>query len=151
MSATNTVAQPMEKPTASPIKTMEAEPTFAQGEGTVGQAMEKPTALPPQKMMNATQSQPGSDFTPIVAVVNKLNGTFNKLLSAIELRLKKNDVNSQLKKITELISLINDNLAAEEEEEATEGGGRSRMKRGKKTLRNLRMKKGKKTLRNRRA
>ena len=151
MSATNTVAQQVEKPIASPPKAMEGDPTFTQGDSTVGQVMEKPIPRSPQKMMNATQSQAGSDFTPVVAVVNKLNGTFNKLLTAIELRLKKNDVNSQLKKITELISLINDNLTPEEEEEATEGGGRTRVKRGKKTLRNLRMKKGKKTLRNRRS
>ena len=136
MSATNTVAQPMEKPIASPIMTMEGEPTFAQG-------VEKPTASPiKMEMSPATQPQAGSDLTPIVTVINNLNGTFNKLLTAIEVRLKRNDINSQLKKITELISLINDNLAAEEEEEATEGGGRTRR---------LRMKKGKKTLRNRRA
>lgn len=80
-------------------------------------------------------AQSSSDLTLIVAAVNNLNATFNKLLSSIENRLKKNDVIPQLKTMTKFISEINDSLP-----EPSYGGGtrRSRMKKGKKTLRNRR-------------
>lgn len=82
-----------------------------------------------------TRAQPGTDLTLIVAAVNNLNATFNKLLSSIESRLKKNDVIPQLKKMNGFISEINDSMPI-----PTAGGGtrRSRMKKSKKTLRNRR-------------
>jgi hypothetical protein len=71
------------------------------------------------------------DIRPITIAVNNLNTTINKVLTAIESRLKKNDVNSQLKKMTEFISQINDSLPA-----ATEGGGTRRLRmKGKKMSR----------------
>ena len=75
------------------------------------------------------------DIRPITIAVNNLNTTINKVLTAIESRLKKNDVNSQLKKMTEFISQINDSLPA-----PTEGGGtrRANIKKRKKTLRRYR-------------
>jgi hypothetical protein len=65
--------------------------------------------------MAATNSS--IDIRPITIAVNNLNTTINKVLTAIESRLKKNDVNSQLKKMTEFISQINDSLPVQE------GGG----------------------------
>ena len=72
------------------------------------------------------------DIRPITIAVNNLNTTINKVLTAIESRLKKNDVNSQLKKMTQFISEINDSLPM-----PTSGGGtrRANIKKQKKTLR----------------
>jgi len=91
-----------------------------------------PAGLMPAGPMPARATNSSIDIRPITIAVNNLNTTINKLLTAIESRLKKNDVNSQLKKMTEFISEINDSLPA-----PTEGGGtrRANMKKRKKTLR----------------
>jgi hypothetical protein len=72
------------------------------------------------------------DIRPITIAVNNLNTTINKVLTAIESRLKKNDINSQLKKMTQFISEINDSLPM-----PASGGGtrRANIKKRKKTLR----------------
>ena len=86
--------------------------------------------IPADGEMMATHST--IDIRPITIAVNNLNTTINKVLTAIESRLKKNDVNSQLKKMTQFISEINDSLPM-----PTSGGGtrRANIKKQKKTLR----------------
>lgn len=87
------------------------------------------------RMVEEKAANSSIDISPITLAVNNLNTTINKVLTAIEARLKKNDVNSQLKKMTDFISQINDSLPV-----PTEGGGtrRANMKNRKKTLRNRR-------------
>ena len=86
--------------------------------------------IPADGEMMATHST--IDIRPITIAVNNLNTTINKVLTAIESRLKKNDVNSQLKKMTQFISEINDSLPI-----PASGGGtrRANIKKRKKTLR----------------
>jgi flagellar biosynthesis GTPase FlhF len=92
-----------------------------------------------EKAKAAAEKAKAADNTTIMSVsgiaglINKINATFTNLLPKIENRLKKNDMIPQLKKLTQFLSEINDSLP-----EPTYGGGtrRSRMKKGKKTLRN---------------
>jgi len=71
-------------------------------------------------------------ISSVTTAVNNLNTTINNLLTAIESRMKKNNVNDQLKKMTDFISQINDSLPA-----PASGGGtrRANIKKHKKTLR----------------
>ena len=87
-------------------------------------------SIPADREMMATHST--IDIRPITIAVNNLNTTINKVLTAIESRLKKNDINSQLKKMTQFISEINDSLPM-----PSSGGGtrRANIKKRKKTLR----------------
>jgi hypothetical protein len=81
----------------------------------------------------AVGSSSGSDLGAVTTSLNNLNNTIKKTLTAIESRLKKNDVNPALTKMNDILGEINDSMP-----EPASGGGysrRFRVKKGKKMSR----------------
>ena len=80
----------------------------------------------------AADHTPPMSVSSIAELINKINASFSNLLPKMESQMKKNDINPQLKKMTQFISEINDSLPM-----PTSGGGtrRANIKKRKKTLR----------------
>ena len=115
--------------------TVNREQGVSAGYGTMKSAKSAKGKLGPEEIMMkkaqgkkmADERSSGNDLGAVTTSLNNLNNTIKKTLTAIESRLKKNNVNPALTKMNEILGEINDSMP-----EPASGGGYSRRLRVKK-------------------
>ena len=137
-------ARPPVNPSEAEAKAKAAEAKAAEAKAAEAEAEARAKATEEMALARAKAAEAkaaearAADHTPpmsvssIAELINKINASFSNLLPKMESQMKKNDINPQLKKMTQFISEINDSLPM-----PTSGGGtrRANIKKRKKTLR----------------